>query len=69
MLLQQGHGTITKDAAVDVLHGQVVAEGMAAMGRGGPDYEFYFYEDGTHNPATMPGHETRVDAKLCALTE
>jgi pimeloyl-ACP methyl ester carboxylesterase len=65
--LQVHHGE--RDSAVDVLHGQAVADGLARLGRGSPDYEFYFYAQGTHNPASMSGFQARVDSRLCPLLE
>lgn len=63
--LQVHHGTA--DAVVDVSQARSLIDALTALGRGEPDYEWYLYEDGGHNPLTLGGSVARTVDFLEAL--
>lgn len=63
--LQVHHGT--KDVVVPVAEGQRLIEVMEGLGSTAPDFESYIYEDGTHDPFSLPGSLDRTAAFLSRL--
>ncbi|KPK79925.1 MAG: hypothetical protein AMS25_11005 [Gemmatimonas sp. SM23_52] len=56
--LQVHHGT--EDETVPVGEAERLDEVMQGLGRGEPEFEFYLYEGGTHNPLTLSGSIPRT---------
>lgn len=63
--LQVHHSTA--DAVVDVSQARSLIDALIALGRGEPDFEWYLYEDGGHNPLTLGGSVARTVDFLEAL--
>ncbi|UCC49242.1 MAG: dienelactone hydrolase family protein [Gemmatimonadota bacterium] len=63
--LQVHHGTA--DETVPVGEAQRLIEVMQGLGRGEPEFEFYLYEGGTHNPLTLSGSIPRTRDFLSRL--
>jgi dipeptidyl aminopeptidase/acylaminoacyl peptidase len=56
--LQVHHGT--DDEVVPVGEAERLIEVMQGLGRGEPEFEYYIYEGGTHNPLTLSGSLERT---------
>ncbi len=63
--LQGHHGTL--DVVVDVSQAERLIEVMEQLGRSEPEFEFYLYEGGTHNPLSLPGSIDRSAEFLSRL--
>ncbi len=63
--LQVHHGTA--DDIVPVGEAERLIEVMQGLGRGPPDFEFFLYEGGVHNPLTLTGSLPRAQAFLGRL--
>jgi dipeptidyl aminopeptidase/acylaminoacyl peptidase len=63
--VQVHHGTA--DAIVEVSHAESLIGRLQAIGRRAPDFEFYLYPGGEHNPLTLPGSPERTIAYLGRL--
>lgn len=64
--LQVHHGT--DDATVPVGEAERLIEVMQALGRGEPEFQFYIYEGGVHDPLTLTGSIERTRSFLGRLT-
>ncbi|UCC74801.1 MAG: dienelactone hydrolase family protein [Gemmatimonadota bacterium] len=67
--LQVHHGTA--DDVVPVGEARRLNDVMVAMGRGEPEYEYYVYVGGSHDPLSLPGSIDRTSdfiSRLLALT-
>jgi dipeptidyl aminopeptidase/acylaminoacyl peptidase len=60
--LQVHHGSA--DRVVPVSQAESLDREMRRAGRGAPDYEYYVYTGGDHNPLTLPGSLERTHAFL-----
>ena len=56
--LQVHHGTA--DMTVEVIEAERLIEVMQGLGRGEPDFEFFLYDGGGHDPLTLPGSLPRA---------
>jgi dipeptidyl aminopeptidase/acylaminoacyl peptidase len=56
--LQVHHGT--DDEVVSVGEAERLIDVMLGLGRGEPEFEYYIYEGGTHNPLTLSGSLERT---------
>jgi dipeptidyl aminopeptidase/acylaminoacyl peptidase len=63
--LQVHHGTA--DEIVPVGEAERLIEVMQGLGRGPPEFEFFIYEGGTHNPLTLTGSLDQAQAFLGRL--
>jgi fermentation-respiration switch protein FrsA (DUF1100 family) len=63
--VQVHHGTA--DSVVEVSHAESLIGRLQALGRRPPDFEFYLYPGGEHNPLTLPGSADRTIAYLGRL--
>lgn len=64
--LQVHHGTA--DTVVEFSQAQSLRDAMQKIGRGEPEFEFYAYEGGEHDPSTLSGSFDRALAFLERLT-
>jgi dipeptidyl aminopeptidase/acylaminoacyl peptidase len=60
--LQLHHGTA--DDVVPVGESERLAEVMLGLGRAEPGFEFFIYEEGVHDPLSLPGSLPRARAFL-----
>jgi len=60
--IQVHHGT--DDDVVPILQSDRLEEVMNALGIGAPDYVYYRYPGGTHDPGSLPGYMERVEKLL-----
>lgn len=63
--VQVHHGTA--DAVVDVSQAEALIDALTELSRGEPDFEWYLYEGGTHNPLSLAGSVPRTVDFLEAL--
>ena len=63
--LQLHHGR--KDLVVPVNESERLIEVMNGLGRTAPDFEFFLYDDGEHDPSTLPGSLDRTATFLAQL--
>ncbi len=63
--VQAHHGLA--DTQVDSSHTAVLMDAIALAGGTSPDFEAFFYPDGLHGFATLPGNGARAEAYLCEL--
>jgi len=63
--LQFHHGA--QDDVVPVLHSIEVDAVMTWLGAGAPEYAYYEYPLGGHDPFSLPGHEALAEAYLCEM--
>ena len=63
--LEVHHGEL--DGAVPYVQGTIVADGMAQLGRQAPEFEFFGYPEGEHNPNTLPGSLESQASRFCPL--
>ncbi len=64
-VMQTHHGAL--DDAVPIEQGDRLAEVMAELGFGDDIFEYFRYETGTHNGATMPGADDEVADLMCSV--
>jgi dipeptidyl aminopeptidase/acylaminoacyl peptidase len=64
--LQVHHGTA--DDIVPVGEAERLIEVMQGLGRGAPEFEFFIYEGGVHNPLTLTGSIPRTQTFLGRLS-
>jgi len=62
--LQIHHGAL--DDIVPVAHSLVVDAVMTMKGAGAPEYDYFEYPSGSHNPYSLTGHEPITEDYLCA---
>jgi dipeptidyl aminopeptidase/acylaminoacyl peptidase len=63
--LQLHHGTA--DTVVPVGEAERLIEVLEGLGRGAPDFQFYLYTGGVHNPLTLAGSIARTQDFLSQL--
>ena len=63
--LQVHHGA--KDTDVPLVQSEQVDARMTGFGAGDPSYAYFVYPNGSHNAASLVGHEALVEAFLCTL--
>ena len=63
--LQLHHGR--RDLIVPVAESERLIAVMNSLGRTAPDFEFFLYDDGGHDPGTLPGSLGRTAAFLARL--
>lgn len=63
--VQVHHGTA--DVVVDVSQAEALIDALTALGRSEPDFEWYLYEGGTHNPLSLSNSVGRTVDFLEAL--
>jgi dipeptidyl aminopeptidase/acylaminoacyl peptidase len=63
--VQVHHGTA--DMIVEVSHAETLIDRLEELGRRPPDFEFFIYPGGDHNPLTLAGGPERAIAYLARL--
>jgi len=61
-ILQMHHGEL--DMTLDIAHSDRLDRMMRHLGARFPDYRYFVYPQGEHNPDSLPGHADRVDRLL-----